>query len=128
MLGQRWVYDGCRDPAWVGALLKAMMSGGSEATEFMDVDGVRQRRPSSVRVVGSGGTPQETLASVGSVVHVIEDGDSTRVRVDSVVLGVVRVLGSATLGSTTLTASWSGEAPVIIAHLDENRLPGRRSN
>lgn len=49
VLGRRWVYDGCGDPVYVNALAQAIWTGGTQAEEFLDVDGERERASAAAR-------------------------------------------------------------------------------
>ena len=42
VLGRRWVHDGTADPVWLAALVAAVLTGGTEAAEELEVDGRRQ--------------------------------------------------------------------------------------
>ena len=59
VLGERWVYDGTADPVWAGALATAVLTGGTQAEAWFEVEGERQVREPNSTVVGSGapGTP-----------------------------------------------------------------------
>ena len=53
-LGTRWVYDAVGDPVWAAALATAILTGGTQADIYFEVDGVQQRRESRTKVRGSG--------------------------------------------------------------------------
>src|SRR6478672_4047639 len=54
VLGPRWVYDGCADPVWATTLTTAILTGGTQAEQYLEVDGRREVREPTVTVVGSG--------------------------------------------------------------------------
>src|SRR3954469_13492171 len=54
VLGPRWVYDACGDPVYAAALASAIVAGTGQAEEFVQIDGVPQRREPSMTVTGSG--------------------------------------------------------------------------
>jgi len=39
-----WVYDGCGDPVWATALATTMLTGGTQAGEFVDMGGRLEAR------------------------------------------------------------------------------------
>ena len=51
-LGTRWVYDAWHDPVWQAAVIDTIRSGGTQAVEEVEGEGVREP---SATVVGSGG-------------------------------------------------------------------------
>jgi hypothetical protein len=120
VLGRRWVYDGCGDPVYVAALADAVLAGGTQAAELVDVGGRFEERPLSASVVG-GGTPGVELGPVGALT-VIDGQRATTVSTGGLELVVVRVLdpGAATrpgsAGAPALTGTWSGQTrPVLLA-------------
>ena len=56
MLGTRWVYDATGDPVWRATLAETILTGGTGAEEYFEVDGRRETREPSVEVAGSGAT------------------------------------------------------------------------
>ncbi|MCU1529246.1 MAG: hypothetical protein JWP75_3009 [Frondihabitans sp.] len=56
VLGTRFVYDAVGDPAYLRALATAAFSGGGQADEYYEVDGVREFREPLAVVAGSGST------------------------------------------------------------------------
>ena len=117
VLGRRWVYDGCADPVWAATLATAVLTGGTQAEQYLEVDGRREVREPTVTVVGSGAAHGhvERLAAV----EPRDEGPLTIVRVGAVEVVVVRVVGSTVdtaLGvEQTLTGRWSGGGPAVLA-------------
>ncbi len=115
VLGNRWVYDGCADPAYLSALAHTILSGGTEAPEFVEVDSRLQQREPLARVRGTGGA---IATLVGALQHV-DDGDPTVLHTDTLELVVVRVLDAARAvsgGALTLSGTWEGQdEPVLLA-------------
>jgi len=119
VLGKRWVYDGTADPVWATALATAVLTGGTQAEQYFEVDGVREAREPNSTIVGSG-TPGATVPEVGTLsVDVIEG--RTVVTGAAVRIVVARALGrhdAAALASTgghagdhgveVLTGTWTG--------------------
>jgi hypothetical protein len=66
VLGERWVYDACGDPAYVLALATAILRGGTQAElEFM-TDAGPERLPATTLVSGSG-SPDTAIPPIGTV-------------------------------------------------------------
>lgn len=123
VLGRRWVYDGCGDPVWAAALTTAVLTGGTQAEQFFEVDGGREVREPTATVRGSGAAHGhvERLAAV----QARDEGPVTVVRVGAIELVVVRVVGGTDgtggTGDTaldveqTLTGRWPGGGPAVLA-------------
>ncbi|NHC14270.1 CG0192-related protein [Motilibacter deserti] len=120
VLGTRWVYDAAHDPVYAAALARTVLTGGTEAVEYYEVDGRQEARASLASVRGSGapGTPvgSQPLASV-------DDADPTVLRVAGTELAVLRVVGpggtsAAPAGAgPVLTGTWAGqEEPALLAY------------
>lgn len=116
-LGDRWVYDGTGDPAYLLAVATAARTGGSHAEQFIDHGGVPVPVDSSASVRGSGraGTavPAVTAPSSAS-----DDAQVSVVTAGSVTVTVLRVLGAstspATTGAATLSGTWPGQAEPLL--------------
>ncbi|WP_284983607.1 hypothetical protein [Arthrobacter sp. efr-133-TYG-118] len=121
VLGRRWVYDACADPAYVAALATAILTGQEEARQFVEVDGALEPRASSVKVKGSG-APGSEVPSVTPGAPVTDDS-VTSIDAGELTLLVNRVLDPATPGpenSPALRGTWTGqEAPVLLASLSQ---------
>ncbi|HEU5107076.1 MAG TPA: hypothetical protein VFT95_00725 [Micromonosporaceae bacterium] len=123
VLGRRWVYDGCGDPVYAATLATTILTGGSEAEEYVDVDGRMQRRETPTRVRGTGG-PAGTGTGTGYEVLRVEDGDPTVVVTPGLDLIVPRLLADVDgesapdVAAPSLTGTWPGQAtPVRLAHV-----------
>ena len=120
VLGERWVYNGCGDPVYAGTLAHAITTGGSQAEEFIEIDGEMQRRDPSVLVRGSGSAPSGPAPAPDVDVT---DGDPALIRTETLELAVTRGLDLAGAGPKggevlTLTGTWKGQAaPVLLARL-----------
>lgn len=113
VLGSRWVYDGCADPVWATALATAVLAGGRQAAQFVDVGGSLEPRKPTATVGGSGapGTPVPAIHAV----RCRDDGPTTLVRAGELELLVARVVGTAVPAVETLTGSWADGGPVVLA-------------
>ncbi len=113
VLGTRWVYDGCADPVWAGTLATAILAGGTQAEEFLNRNGRLEPRVPLATVTGSGapGTPVPEIGAVTCVDH----GAATLVHTGAVDLIVARVVGTPIEAPQTLTGSWAGNEPVVLA-------------
>lgn len=118
VLGRRWVYDASGDPVYAATLAHTILTGAGEAPEEFEVDGVRQARPNTMHVTGSG----HADAPVPAVTTVLRaaDTDPTHIATDSLTLTVIRVLTDdpADPGDApTLTATWPGSpTPRLLAY------------
>lgn len=113
VLGKRWVYDATGDPVYLQALVTAILTGGGEAEEFVEVDGHQERRDPAMSLRGSG-APGTAVPVVGPIDH-STDGDPARITTGTVELTVHRVLGSATGGGLSLTGEWNDGTPTTLA-------------
>jgi hypothetical protein len=113
VLGTRWVYDGCADPVWASTLATAILTGGTQAEEFLSRNGRLEPRAPLATVKGSGASG----VSVPEVVAVdcLDQGATTIVQAGTVELVVARVVGAAVEGTQTLTGTWAGNEPVVLA-------------
>jgi hypothetical protein len=113
VLGTRWVYDGCADPVWAATLATAIFTGDTQAEEFVDRKGSLEPRAPSATVRGSGapGTPVPEILAVTC----FDEAAATIVRAGAVELVVPRVVGAAVEATQTLTGSWAGNEPVVLA-------------
>ncbi|MFC4786089.1 CG0192-related protein [Nocardioides sp. MAHUQ-72] len=113
VLGRRWVYDACGDPIWATALATAVLTGGTQAEEYFEVDGRRETRESGVAVQGSG-MPGTAVPAIDSVTcH--DDRLTTVVRAGGLELVVVRRVGADVMADHTLTGRWSGGRAAVLA-------------
>jgi len=117
VLGRRWVYDACGDPVYAAALANAILTGGGESEDFVEVNGQLERREPLMTVRGSG-TPGTAVPAITAVRRVVNH-DPTRIETDSVKLAIVRVLDSPpAVDEAALTANWPGAAaPVTLGWL-----------
>jgi maltokinase-like protein len=117
VLGQRWVYNACGDPAYAAALASAILAGTGQAEELLETDGRLERRQPSLTVAASGQDAAADVPAVGPVRRVT-DGDPTIVVTDPVQLTIVRRLhGGSHLPGAALTGTWRGQpTPVPLAY------------
>lgn len=116
VLGRRWVYDGCGDPAYADALAASILSGQGQAEQYFEVDGVREAIPATLGIRASGLPDGEELAEGP------QPGPAelpvARIRAGDWDLSVVRVLelGGEAVADPALTATWNGQdVPVLLA-------------
>lgn len=117
VLGKRWIYDGCVDPVAVRVLVRAVLSGGTEA-ELVLVKGEEEigRREPTVRVKGSGSEDPESVEPFDGV-SIRTLGAIASVATTDYALDVLRLLdGSHTVsGDETLWGVWHGGEGVLAA-------------
>ena len=75
VLGKRWVYDASGDPVYASALAAAILAGGTEVEQFVQVGDSLRPQPSTTHVRGSG-APGTTVAPIEAVA-VTQHGDVT---------------------------------------------------
>lgn len=113
VLGTRWVYDGCADPVWASTVATAILTGGTQAEEFVDRgDHLEPRAPSAtVRGSGAAGTSVPEIVAVTC----FDRGAVTVVQARAVELVVARVVGVVVEAAEKLTGSWAGTEPTVLA-------------
>jgi maltokinase-like protein len=92
-LGTRWVYDATADPVWHATLIETVLTGGTGAEEYFEVDGQRETREPSVAVAGSGLTSGADHSDLDVV--------------------VIRRVGEEIAADAVLTGAWEGGAGVL---------------
>ena len=110
------MYDGCADPVWAAALTLAILTGGTQADEVMEVDGVAQTRTPTATVEGSG-RPGAQVPALGPLS--VRDGDAvTVVEAGPVEIGLARLVGTdVPTDAGSLSGRWNGSVPVLLAGL-----------
>jgi hypothetical protein len=112
VLGPRWVYDACGDPVYAATLATAILTGGDQAVEYIEVDGKLERREPSMAVFADGGASGAAPA-VSALCRVV-GGDPTVIETDAVELAVVRRLGSDDgRRGARLTGTWPGQPSTV---------------
>jgi len=93
VLGQRWVYDGAGDPAYLTAVATAVLTGGGQAELFVETEGelVRREPTAVVRGTGAGGTRVPPPVSAAKV-STRPEQRSTAVEAGDLRIVLVRVL------------------------------------
>lgn len=115
VLGRRWVYEGCTDPAYVAALATALHTAAPQAELWYDLADGRERREPSVRVSVDG--ERGEVPAIDAVTTIDEDV-TTLVRAGGCEFVVQRVLGPVVPGRSRLTGTWAGQdEPVGLAAL-----------
>jgi hypothetical protein len=113
-LGDRWVYDGVRDPVYVTTLVTTILTGGREADLFLLTDGGLVPEVVLTHVRGSGTMrPDQVPHLSGPVVR--HDGSTTYIEA-GVALTLPRIVTAAGAGGLSLTGTWPGqEVPLLLA-------------
>jgi hypothetical protein len=96
VLGTRWVYDATTDPVYLGELARAILTGGTQVEQWIEIDGAMTLREPTARVLGSG---TQTVPDL-----------------DAVVLEVIRVPRDADATGLVLTGTWTDSPqPTVLA-------------
>jgi hypothetical protein len=116
LLGPRYVYDGCTDPVWAAAAIEVILTGGTEAAQYVEVDGEVTDRGSTATAAGSG-TAGTAVAPV-TTASLREDGVEAVVDAGPYTISLLRVVGPA-LGpaDATLTVRWPDGGPAELVGL-----------
>src|SRR5436305_5780286 len=112
VLGQRWVYDGLRDPKFVVMLAGVTMTGQGEALGRVVYDGRWYSAPSEVRIQGGGWT-QERVAVDGFTLEADDSGASVLGN-DRFELTLYRRPVSGLRPAMALTATWTGQQDAVV--------------
>lgn len=116
VLGRRWVYEACFDPAYAAALATAIFTGGTQAELQVASDDGMQRREPSILVAGTG-RPGSTVPRIHTVTPV-SDQMSATIRTDELELVVRRLLDHDVIAGRALTliGTWPGnDKPAVLA-------------
>ncbi len=110
VLGRRYVYDGGRDPAWIEALRRVIVTGGSQAPlEVQTADGLVRREPDTL-VNGTGGSGTAAFSPT-------ESADTTVLTArDRSVIELCRRLDPVRSldGQAGLTGTWPGQERAVV--------------
>jgi hypothetical protein len=118
MLGDRWIYDGCHDPVYVTALVRAILTGGREADLYAATDAGLVLEPATTLVRGSGSLASASIPELAAP-EVSYDGRTTTIDA-GVRLTLSRVISTTTLAANAaLSGTWPGqETTVVLATVD----------
>lgn len=120
VLGRRWVYDAVGDPVYADVLRRAIATGGHEA-DLEAAPGEGAAAPTKEGTALGSGSDADSPAV--SAVHVVSAGRTTTVSTGYGDLVVLRVVGADAAGApgapdgATLTATWAGSEPTVVAVL-----------
>lgn len=118
VLGNRWVYDGLRDPRYVTSLAGVTMTGQGEALGMAVYDGRWYIAPSEVRIKGGGWTLERV--PVDGFEHVAGEDSASMLRNDRFELTFRHRPELGERRPMVLTATWRGhDEPVVLAVVRE---------
>jgi hypothetical protein len=112
VLGDRWVYDGLRDPMLVVMLAAVAMTGQGEALGMAVYDGRWYIAPSHVRIQGGGWT--EERVPVDGFELESDDASRSVLRDDRFELIVFRRPAPGPRPAIGLTGTWDGRGDAVI--------------
>ena len=118
VLGNRWVYDGLRDPQFVIMLAAVAMTGQGEALGMAVYEGRWYIAPTNVRIQGGGWTLERV--PVDGFQLASDDGGPAVLQNDRFELTVFRRPVLEPRPAIGLTASWDGQqGAVVVAEVRE---------
>ena len=119
VLGQRWVYDACGDPVYATALAAIILGPATQAEEYFEGDGRRDRRTPTALVTGNGPAGNEVPAVQKlEDINCSSDGNRTVITTPTLELTLLRAVEPAapTTNEPGLIGTWSGQQrPVPLA-------------
>lgn len=117
-LGDRWIYDGCHDPVYVTALVRAILTGGREADLYALTDAGLVLEPVVTHVRGGGSLPSASVPAL-TAPAVSHNGTTTTIEAGAR-LTLPRVIITTTpVVKAALSGTWPGQAsPVVLATVD----------
>ena len=112
VLGKRWIYDGCADPVYVGTLAQAILTGGRQADEVIEIDGEMQRRDPSAVVRGTGNFSAPTIDAAERY----DDGEAAVILAGRHEFVIPRTVPSEVpaSGALALTGRWPGQDSDVV--------------
>ena len=123
VLGTRYVYDGCADPAFLRILAVMALTGVGQAAQVVLGESTVETAAPSVRLVGTGRVDDWVeIAPFGAPVDA-EDGTATTITAGDRTLRVVRrpavaLTALAAVGGHHVGATWHGQdEPLVLAEL-----------
>ena len=117
VLGNRWVYDGLRDPQFVIMLAGVAMTGQGEALGMAIYEGRWYVAPTNVRIHGGGWTLERV--PVDGFELVSDDATASVLRNDRFELTMYRRPTASPRPAIGLSASWDGVDGVVLAEVRE---------
>jgi hypothetical protein len=114
VLGNRWVYDGLRDPLFVVMLTAVAMTGQGEALGMARYDGRWYIAPTNVRIHGGGWTQDRVPVDRFELAE--DEAARSVLRSDRFELTLFRRPRPGRVKQCGLTATWPGQdEPVVLA-------------
>lgn len=112
VLGDRWVYDGTGDPAYLAAVATAARTGGVQAELIVEIDGEAVRREPTALVAGSGTDPAPVAPPALASVVTSHGAGSSIAEAPGLRVTIARFPASAGLAprGDLLTGTWEGQA------------------
>ena len=118
VLGNRWVYDGLRDPLFVVMLAAVAMTGQGEALGMASYDGRWFIAPTTVRIHGGGWSQKRVPVDRFELVS--DESDRSVLHNDRFQLTLFRHPRPGPSDAMQLTATWPGQdTPVVLAAVEE---------
>lgn len=112
VLGNRWVYDGLRDPLFVMMLAAVAMTGQGEALGMTEYDGRWYIAPTNVRIQGGGWTQERVPIDCFNLES--DDADASVLRNDQFELTLYRRPVPGVRSAMALSATWDDRDDDVI--------------
>jgi hypothetical protein len=108
VLGPRWVYDALGDPVALAAFATTALTGGHQAEQWIEIDGVMVQRDPTAVVEGSGVATSGVVLPLGVDIRNIHATESSTALAGDLTLTIQRVLepGRVVAAQATLSGTW----------------------
>ena len=111
VLGDRWVYDGTGDPAYLAATATTALAGGVQAELVVEIDGQTVHREPTARVAGSGSQAVVVAPPAVHEVSTRHEPGLTTASAGPLHVTVARYPGTLDLpaGDASIAGTWEGQ-------------------
>jgi hypothetical protein len=113
VLGDRWVYDGAGDPAYLAATATAALTGGVQAELVVEIDGETVHRQPTARISGSGAQTTSVAPPAVADVSTRHERGITRATAGGLSVTITRYPGVVELaeaGDASIAGTWAEQS------------------
>ena len=110
VLGDRWVYDGTGDPAYLAATATAALTGGVQAELVIEIDGETVHREPTARISGSGAQEAPVVSPAVEDVSTRHERGITTATAGALSVTITRypgVVEFAETGDASISGTWA---------------------